>query len=557
MKKTNLRVLALAAGILTMGGVFAQTPASNTNMVTSGLIEDDIVDQIDTGVEGKDFLFFGGYGLNTNQIQIGAGKFFGPNLWLSLYEGYYLKANTTNEESVTKDNVAGDGVNIDYTDSSSSASTSGSLNLKNDIALSLFLSNKIGGTLYWNTDSITYSGYDATDPTGELSPVKTGRTTTSDSSEIHAAGTQSDKIYTALENTNSKNTFGVSFNGLRTPYLFGDLKFYAGLSSLAFTMERRFINIAWSQNTTLNGSTVDGLKQPVYSGTYDYNTFTPSLSATLGLTLPKLWDCVTPDLSLGEGFSISFKNNASSYNYAENTTNNSTQLVRTTTDYSREQGKFIDWTNTLTPKITFDFDFSERLILKASVISPVSLSGKYTGADSFTERTTTKTTDISSGEITTTEVLKKGGERLNTDIFTTSVSPSLALGFAYKVVPEKFNINMGVSASCGALTWEKRTSTNSHIPEVSTTTFTDAYGNTTTTGANYTPTNGDGTLAGDAMPENERNTFSAGEPSAEARFGFTWFLGEKSQIDTYVLYGSSAGTSLPTWAMNVTFGLRF
>ena len=33
MKKPNLRVLALAAGILTMGEAFAQTPSSNTNTV--------------------------------------------------------------------------------------------------------------------------------------------------------------------------------------------------------------------------------------------------------------------------------------------------------------------------------------------------------------------------------------------------------------------------------------------------------------------------------------------------------------------------------------------
>ena len=131
------------------------------------------------------------------------------------------------------------------------------------------------------------------------------------------------------------------------------------------------------------------------------------------------------------------------------------------------------------------------------------------------------------------------------------------MGFVYKVVPEKFNINMGVSASTGDLTWKKTTTTNSHIAEVSTTTFTDAYGHTTTTSEVNTPTNGDGVGAGDATAENQQNNFTAATPSATARIGFTWFFGDKAQVDAFLISGSSAGSTNQTWAMNLTFGLRF
>lgn len=558
MKKPNLRVLALAAGILTMGGAFAQTPASNTNTVTSGLIEDEIVDQLDTGVEGKDFLFFGGYGLNTRQIQLGAGKFFGKGMWFSLYDGYFTDANTTEEESVKKDAVATDGVNIDYTDNSATANTSGSSRIKNDLAFSMYLFNKIGGTAYWNMDSTSYKGYAATDPTGALED-KYGSTTTNDDTENHADGTASDKTYTALENKKSTNTFGINFNGIRTPDLFGDLKFYVSLGSVQLTMEKRYINLAYSTKTSLNGSPVDGddKKHPEYSGTYKYMTFTPSLSGELGMTLPKMWDCVTPEFTLGETFAMAFKSNSNTYNYAENTANNSTSLVRKTTDYNMNQGKYLGWKNTMTPKFVFDFDFTERLELKASVSTPFSLEGVSTGADSYTTKETIRTTTVATGEVTTTETVTTGGTARNTDTFTTTLTPSFAMGFVYKVVPEKFNINMGVTASTGSLTWKKTTTTNSNIPEVRTTTFTDAYGHTTTTSVVNTPTNGDGVGAGDATAESQQHNFTAATPSATARIGFTWFFGDKAQVDAFLISGSSAGSTNPLWAMNLTFGLRF
>ncbi|MBP5751362.1 MAG: hypothetical protein J6W60_00690, partial [Treponema sp.] len=109
----------------------------------------------------------------------------------------------------------------------------------------------------------------------------------------------------------------------------------------------------------------------------------------------------------------------------------------------------------------------------------------------------------------------------------------------------------------GSLTWKKTTTTNSHIPEVKTTTFIDAYGHTTTTSVVNTPTNGDGVGAGDATAENQQHNFTAATPSATARIGFTWFFGDKAQVDAFLISGSSAGSTNPLWAMNLTFGLRF
>ena len=554
MKKTKVLLLAVAGAIMA-GGAFSESPSSNTKTVTGGLIEDGLVDSFDTGVEGKNILFFGSYGMNDGTIRAGYGKRFSPKLWLSLYDGWYMNAGTQTEETSTKDSVSSDGVNTDYTDSSSSAQVSGNSRIKNNLAFSAYLDNKIGGTFYWNTDSSNLQGYAATDPTGMLQD-KSGTTTTKVSTENHEDGTTSVTEYSALENKKSENTFGISFNGIQTKYLMGERKLYFKLNTLQFTKASRFIDLAWSTKTTLNSSTIDSGEQPSYKGTYDYNTYTPYLELEAGWGLKKIWDFVTPQFTIIEGFQMSFRSNENTYTYSKNTANTSLLNTRQTTSFKMDQGDYSNWKNTLTPRFDFDFDLGENITLKTRAQAGISLSNTFTGADKYTTTVTTRTKDLTNGDVTVTKKTTSSGAASETEIFTTTVSPEFALGLVYKVIPGKFNINLGLSASSGSLEWKKTVKTNSNIAESSVTTFTNAAGETTVTGRSYTAKNGDGTGSGDAAEEKQTNSFSAAAPDATARFGFTWFLGEKAQLDSYMLYGTSAGTTNPTWAMNVLFAVK-
>lgn len=554
MKKTKVLLLA-AAGVLMAGGAFSEAPSSNTKTVTGGLIEDGLVDSFDTGVEGKDTLFFGSYGMSDGTIRAGYGKRFNPKLWISLYDGWYMNAGTQTEETSKKDSVSLDGVNTDYTDSSASAQVSGNSRVKNNLAFSTYLDNKIGGTFYWNIDSSNLQGYAATDPTGMIQD-KSGTTTTKDSSENHEDGTTSLTEYSTLENKKSENTFGINFNGIQTKYLMGERKLYFKLNTFQFTKSSRFIDLAWNTKTTLNSSTIDSSEQPSYKGTYNYNTYTPYLEVEAGFSFKKIWDCVTPQFTLTEGFQMSFRSNENTYTYSKNTANTALLNTRQTTSFKMDQGDYSNWKNTLTPRFDFDFDLGENITLKTRAQAGISLSNTFTGADKYTTITTTRTKDLTNGDTTVTKKITTSGAASETEIFTTTVSPEFDLGLVYRVIPGKFNINVGVSASSGSLEWKKTVKTNSNIPETSVTTFTNTAGETTVTGKSYTAKNGDGAGKDDAEEEKQTNSFSAATPDATARFGFTWFLGEKAQLDSYMIYGTSAGTTNPTWAMNIMFAVK-
>ncbi len=557
MKSTTKLTLLAAAGMsLAMGSAFAQTPSSNTSTVTSGLVSDNLVDSFDTGVDGKNIIFFAGYGMSDNLLQAGYGQRFGEKIWLSVYDGWFFNANTLKTETATSDAVAHDGVNTDYTDQSTGASISGSERIKNNFALSTYIGNKIGGTFYWNTDRTKFNGYAATNPTGALSDTN-GSTSTKAETESHADGTESVTDYSALANKKSTDTFGISFNGVGTPKLLGEREFYFKLNSVQLAWEKRFINLAWETSSKLNGSDVDGEEQPSYSGSYDFNKYTPSVEFETGLTFKKLWDTVTPSFVLSDGFDISFRSNKNRYDYTRLTANNSSTRTTEVTDYSMTQGKYTNWNNTLTPQFSFDFDLGEKIILKAKAQAGVTFGDLYTGADKYTTTVTTTTVDKLTGDTTVTKTVTDSGSATNTDTFETSLTPAFSLGFEYKIVPEKFSFNLGVSATAGTFTWTKKTTSNSYIAESSTTTFTNEAGETTVTARTYTPANGDGTGSGDATADKQENTFSCTSPSATARLGFTWLLADKAQLDTYLLGGTSSGSSAPTWAMNVMFGFKF
>lgn len=553
MKKLLKKMLSLVSVAFMVQAIFAQMPSSNTKIVTQDLITDEIVDNLDTGAEGQKSLFFGGFDYSYGLIQAGYGQGFGDALWFSLYDGYYLKGNTTNTDSATSDSVARDGVNIDYTDNSNKATINGYNNLKNNLAFSMYINKKIGGTFFWNTDTTWDNYYDNTDPIGALngsqySGYTSIETTTSSSTESTSNGTTTNTIYNALNNKSAINIFGLNFNGVSTPKLFGDLNFYVALNAISVKIDNRYINVGYDKTSTLNG-----FKTPTdtasYTGTYNLNKLTPALEFETGITGKKLWDVVTPSFILIENFQMTFRKYENSYNYNQLTKNTATEKVTQNTNYELNPGKYKDWMNTLTPRADFSFDLGERITLKTRAQAEVSFGNVYTAADRTTTTITTTTEKKTTGETTIIKQVTTTGTATNSDVFTTEVTPKFDVGLVYQVVPGKFNVNIGMGASSGVLTWTKTTTTNSNIPQIITTTSTNNAGEEVTY-STITLENGDGPAAGDATVETKVTNFTSETPSVNAAIGFTLFLGEHAQLDTILL--TSTG-----WKLNVNLGLRF
>lgn len=555
MKKLLKKMLSLVSVAFMVQAIFAQMPSSNTKSVTQDLITDEIVDNLDTGAEGQKSLFFGGYDSTNKLIQAGYGQGFGDALWFSLYDGYYLYGNTSNTDSATSDSVARDGVNIDYTDNSNKATIKGYNNLKNNLAFSMYINKKIGGTFFWNTDTIWDNYYDNTDPTGALLDTTnntTTTTTTSSSTESTSNGTKTNTIYNALNNKSAKNTFGLNFNGVSTPNLFGDLNFYVALNAISVAIDNRYINVGYDKTSTLNG-----FKTPTdtasYTGTYNLNRITPALEFQTGITGKKLWDVVTPSFILIENFQMTFRKYENSYNYNQLITNTVTEKETRNTNYELNPGKYKDWMNTLTPRADFSFDLGERITLKTRAQAEVSFGNVYKAADRTTTTITTTTENKITGDTSIIKQVTTTGSATNSDVFTTKVTPKFDVGLVYQVVPGKFNVNIGMGAKSGVLTWTKTTTTNSNIPRIDKTTSTNFAGEEVTS-STITVGNGDGPAPGDATAETKVTNFTSSTPSVNAAIGFTLFLGEHAQLDTILL--TSAGAT-GIWQLNVNLGLRF
>ena len=69
MKKLKKTWIVFLAVWLLGTMIYAQTPSSNTKTVTGGLIEDSLVDKLDTGLSGDEIIFFAGYGLSDHKIR--------------------------------------------------------------------------------------------------------------------------------------------------------------------------------------------------------------------------------------------------------------------------------------------------------------------------------------------------------------------------------------------------------------------------------------------------------------------------------------------------------
>lgn len=562
MKK--LLVTAAVALALT-GAAFAQK--SNTKTATVDLIDDNLVDVIDTGNGEDTTLVFFGYNHNDRLAEAGWGRQFG-GLWLSLYDGYSFRGDKTKTDYVWSDTVASDGVNTDYVDKGETAEWRINNTFKNTLRVSLAWNNTVGASFYWNANHNKYTFGDSK-PTGSLSGFsysyeRSDETTTAESTEDHAAGTTKTTKWDTLKGRKNINTFGLDFNGISI----GGSNFYAKLNTIDVNLDSANRDAAWTTTSTLNGSIVGAGEQISYNGEYNDIAITPRIDVEFGLGGFRLFDAVQTNFVLKEEFMPTFHTYDDTYDYTEVTETNAVRTTTVTSQKVTNDDRF-DWENTLTPRFNFSYDADERLTLKSRIDIPVTFGNKHSGAQDYELNNTTTTYDKTSGtstrEVKTTTGAYGGyqngwyGQLYDEDVFTTTVAPTLSFGMVYKLVPGKFNLNLGAKLQTGELTWTTTERTYSDQVSTTVTRTTDESGSTTTTVTTGQSASGDAT--GKRQPSNSNSvvkTFTSARPSGEVNLGGTWFLTDHVQLDMlFAAFTHNAASDTFGWKLNVAFGLHF
>lgn len=551
MKK--LLVTAAVALALT-GAAFAQK--SNTKTATVGLIDDNLVDAIDTGNgEDKTLVFFG-YNYKDQSAEAGWGHQFG-GLWFSLYDGYSFRGSKEKIDEVWSDTVASDGVNTDYVDEGETATWTINNTFANTMRVALAWNNSVGASFYWNANHNKYtfgSGY----PQGSLSNAPNGRpTTTNSTEEDHAAGTTETIEWDTLKNRHNINTFGLDFNGMKI----GGPNFYAKLNAIDVNLDSTNRDAAWTATSTLNGSTVGAGEQISYDGEYNNIVITPRIDVEFGLGGFRLFDAVQTNFVLKEEFRPTFYIYDDTYDLTKVTETNTIKTTVVTSQEVTNDDRF-DWDNTLTPRFNFTYDADERLTLKSRIDIPVTFGNKHSGAQDYEKNVTTTVYDKTSGSVQetivkTTTGAYDDGQQFDMDVFTTTVAPALSFGAVYKLVPGKFNLNIGAKLNTGRLVWETREKTYSDQVKTTVTKTTDESGSTTTTVTTGQSASGDTTDKRQRQPSSNsvEKTFTSATPTGVAYLGGTWFLTDHVQLD--MLLGTAGSSNDFTWQLNVAFGLHF
>jgi len=165
----------------------------------------------------------------------------------------------------------------------------------------------------------------------------------------------------------------------------------------------------------------------------------------------------------------------------------------------------------------------------------------YTADKSMNTETTTKTRTYTSSADVNSE----------TSIF--NIGLGLNLGASYKLIPDRFSVNMGIAAIpfVYSTTTIKRKPTN--VSSVSTVTTKDASGNVTET-KNVTAANGNDYLNNDSIET--KNTWE--QWSATLYGGFVFNFNSKAALDLGVSSGiGSTGFNLNLTTVNLIFMLKY
>src|SRR5574344_1712345 len=238
MKLTGKITVISAA--LVMAGVCAFAQKSNTNAATEGLIEDGAVDSITknaSGVANSKGIIFGGYDQNSSasvKFEAGYGMWITDNIWAgAYYNGSITNSQTKTESATNKETISAAGANVSGTTTSTETALSEDSNGNkyiNNARILLAFNKKIGAAVFYNGN---VTGYYNNLKFAAGKSVESSADSKDDSASNSAAGTSSSTKYTTKANyKDGSSWYGVDLYGVKTPDLFGNLKFFAQLDTV-------------------------------------------------------------------------------------------------------------------------------------------------------------------------------------------------------------------------------------------------------------------------------------------------------------------------------------
>ena len=510
------KMLTVGALLLSAALLFGQT--SEVAHVTSGLIEDNAIDQLDFGTEDGKGLTFVQFIDSASTINFGWGNWISDSFWLSFYDEWNNTGRLSDRANVTKTYGTKDGINIDYTDTTKTYEVGGPWNIDNTLAVGLGFGN-FGMQISWDAD---WAISQTPGSIGTGSNIFSGEsTTTSSEGQTTTTGTTTAWKYDKIKHFNNTNTFAVNFDGVGIKDV-GSNDFYAQLNGVTFNWQQEKRANTYESTTTVNGKTTQSITA---DAVYSDNTFTPGLAFELGMNLSES-DLVTTKLIFEDAVAVGFKGGKQKKTYTSvNDTN--TQTVTNVYEYQIKPGKYFSIENTLTPVLKFDFNFDENLQLVAAVQAGIYTGNTNSKASTYERITTATTFTKANGNTTIDKHTYTDYYNSNKDnnTFTVKVAPVYALGLVYQIKPGKTNLNFGVDVERGAYQWEITKNTNANINYKDVHEETDAAGNTT--GSTSVTVNNGG-------QEYKSVTYTAPTGiSGDLYLGATWFFSENVKLDAY------------------------
>lgn len=524
MKK--MRIVALAAVLLaSVGMAFAQTSFTKTS--TAGLIEDGVIDSLNsdaTGVVGSNTVIFGQYWPASEIITAGFGQRFLKNMWASVY--YFGNISTgTNTTTDSALNLSYD--DEDYVDTTLNQSKSDSDWKWNQIAFSYGYNGLIGGKFQFN------GSFDVENVL--VDPTDFTATVTNSSTDTQSTGNYTSTTYTDSKYVDHNDYYDLYLYGSWLKPTFGKVNFYVKPVYLGLNVNGIYKAGTKTSVETKDGSTL-GLSQSVATGTRSSIVYTPSIQLEIGSDLPK-FGITTSTWAMDYTYSMDL--NDSAYGTNVTTTSTTTTADRTTVTTSVASSGTEDsfgMKHVVDPYLNTTYDLGDKIKLVTKLDIPVTFrTSSKTYLPSVTTTTADKTYTVAqdaSTDVKTVNVVQTHSSDQNVSLLTLNVAPVVSTGMQFTVVPEKFFINCGAEATCPKYTLTKTTKTNSKDAsyDKTTTTLTDG---TSTTSYNEDPSYVNGTA------ETETTTQTWGSVSYALYAGASWSLTKNVSLDTVLVNGQS------------------
>lgn len=550
-KMRNAAVFMAVLGLTSL--LFAEAPKSLKKIATNDLIEDELVDNFDVGVDGAKGLWFAGYNGEYKDFNIGYGLYFG-NIWVSVYDEL-SKSTFDNFKKATRDTdeVALDGMNVDYTNSKytyTKGEAETQRNIENNLYAALSIKN-IGGQLYWKLNDTTPQNTVTAEETTEK-PAE-GTTETLKDSGFRYRGT---------------NDIGVYVNGIRTKDI-GNVKFYVELTEVGAEWKRD-IQKTKKDNSEENGTlTTKSTTVTKWFTNDQYTYLKPYAGMELGLTLPALGNS-TNQFTLNEKFSYEIPFDTVKLNsevVKEYDTLTGTQYkVTTVTKAKTNYGVTGSWENVMTPKLTSTYALGENLTVKTAIDADVTMGFSKSGTNAYKTSTTevtnyNKYTDTETKTVTEKKEVVGTTSNYVTKTFETKIEPRTSIGMSYAVKPGKFDVYVGGLWNAGTLTFVNESQKMAKTETTTKVTTTDEFGKEKVTDDTKTVTYADTPV--DDTPdasEYKKFDFKGSNPSQDKIWlGSTMYFTENMKMDLLYTVGFDTFSvkQLLDTSLSVSFAIKF